>query len=79
MGLVQCIMVKLTPLLTVKQNGSVTVSKHKATHEKGNTETGSDHALPVYRMLWNCLEDSKEFNQPGVGYKSRSHHRIRKD
>ena len=40
---------------------------------KGNKETGNDHALLVFEMLWNCLKDSTEFYDAGDGYKNRSH------
>ena len=50
--------VKLVQLLTVKGNEPMTLSKHEVTRRKANKETGNDYALPVLRMLWNCLEDS---------------------
>ena len=28
---------------------------------KGSKETENDHEVPVSRMFWNCLEDSKQF------------------
>ena len=45
----------------------------------GNKETGNDHILPVFRMLWNCREDSREFNKFGDGYKNWSHPRGRRE
>ena len=48
-------------LLMVEQNDHLILSQHEATCEKENKETRNDHALPVFWMLWNCLEDSREF------------------
>ena len=33
-------------------------------NRKGNKETGNDVSLPVSRMLWNCVEDSRDFYIP---------------
>ena len=60
--------VMLLHVLMVKQNDPMTLSKHGATCGKGNKETGNVYALPVSQMLWNCLEDSREFYQPHDPY-----------
>ena len=40
---------------------------------------GNDDSLPDCWMLWNFLEDSREFYRPGDRYKSRSHPRRRRE
>ena len=53
--------VMLAPLLTVKQNVPMTLSKHEANLGEENKEAEIDHALSVSQMLWNCLKNSREF------------------
>ena len=48
------------------------LSDHEATRRKENKETINDHSLPVSLMLWNSLEDSREFYFTGDGYKTCS-------
>ena len=62
---VQCIMV-----LTVKRNDPVSLSKPKATRGRENKKAGNNHAVSVFRMLWNCLEDSTEFYSPVMDIKT---------
>ena len=66
----------LVQVLTVELNNLVTQRKHEDTRGKGNKEPGNDQALPVSRMLWNYLEDSREIYNPSDGWKSRSRLRI---
>ena len=71
--------VMLALVLTVKTEQPVTLSKHEATHWKENKETGNDHTLTVSWMLWNFLEDSREFYCLAMDIKSQSHHRRRNE
>ena len=48
----------LVRVLTIKRKDTVILSNPQATREKGDKESGNDYALPVSRILWNCLEDS---------------------
>ena len=62
----------LASVLTVERTNLVTLSMHEATRGKGNKETGNNHALPVYRMLWNYPEDCREFYSPLMDMKAGS-------
>ena len=53
----------LVSVLTIERNDLECMSLPAG---KRNKERGNDYALPVSRILWNCLEDSKEFYHPGV-------------
>ena len=57
-------MFMLAPILKVKWNDPMTLSKHEVTGKKENKETGNDYTFPVSQMLWNCLEDSRAILPP---------------
>ena len=56
-GVIYYDQIMLVPVLKVKRNNPVTISKNKTTRGKGNQEKVNDHAFPVSLVLWNCLED----------------------
>ena len=60
----------LVPVLTVERTDLVTLSKHEVTRGKEKKKPGNDHELPVSRILWNSLKDSKEFYTPEMDIKT---------
>ena len=66
----------MAPFLALKRINARIQSKLEAPCGKLNKERGNDHILPVSWMLWNSLEDSREFYSAGDGYISWSRPRV---
>ena len=63
----------LAPVLTLKWNDPVSLSKYEATRRKENKETGNDYVLSISGVLWNCREESREMSiNPAVNIKAGS-------